>query len=155
MSKITYLIAILCLFAACKDKGLQTGTSSNHSSRSTPVTTTVAAPRPVDPTERYKSVIVGTWKLDSLRVGDFSIPAKVIEFESTLQFTKEGKMIATSGTYKAMSLYNIIGNKIFTTPLEKTGQALEMLIEQLTATSLVLQMQSDGQASRMVFIPKP
>lgn len=155
MPKITYIIAVIFLFSACKDKGLQTG--SSNSSRDTPVLVQVSPPRPssTEITERNKSFIVGTWKLDSLRVGDFSMPAKVIEFESTLQFTKEGKMIATSGTYKAMSMYNIIGNKIFTTPLEKTGQALEMLIEQLSANSLVLQMQSESSASRMVFIPKP
>lgn len=109
----------------------------------------------VDKYEFYKKHLLKEWKLDSVTVGEYTIPAKIIAFESYMEFTDDGTLIATTGNIKRYSRYTLLKNTITSYPIEEKETPLEIIIQSMTEARLEVSILDKGQNTFMILKAKP
>lgn len=111
--------------------------------------------QPSDITQTLSKLTL-TWKMDSLMVNEYVVPSKIVEWESTLQFTKDGSLLATAGTSRRLNHFELIDPLTIIMYPEDGSDTIKISITELTLERLVLVMETKGaQKTRMVLVPKP
>lgn len=97
----------------------------------------------------------GTWMLDTIKLGEFVMPSRVMENEASISFAPDrGEMTIRSISDMKVRKYFLNDNKIHSVSVE-TGMEEVWEVTRLDYKYLVFHFTSNGAYSEMVFVPKP